>query len=50
MASSKFPNLGIALGNEVVAIVVGKEKRKFVLHKQLLCYSVPYFRRTFSAG
>ncbi|CAD6441481.1 8381d201-8d09-46f8-90a6-3cc1c6cbfc1d [Sclerotinia trifoliorum] len=50
MTSSKFPNLGTALGDEVVTVTVGKEKRKFVLHKQLLCDSVQYFRSAFSAG
>ncbi|KAJ8069701.1 hypothetical protein OCU04_000126 [Sclerotinia nivalis] len=50
MTSSKFSNLGIALGHELVTVTVGKEKRKFVLHRQLLCDSVPYFRSAFSAG
>ncbi|KAF7906773.1 hypothetical protein EAF00_001051 [Botryotinia globosa] len=50
MSSSDRHNLGKSLGHEVVTIVVGKEKRKFVVHKQLVCESVAYFRSAFSAG
>ncbi|KAF7894599.1 uncharacterized protein EAF01_010049 [Botrytis porri] len=43
-------NLGKSLGYELVTIIVGKEKRKFAVHKQLICESVTYFRGAFSAG
>ncbi|TGO36602.1 hypothetical protein BHYA_0120g00270 [Botrytis hyacinthi] len=50
MASSGRLNLGESLGYELVTIVVGKEKRKFAVHKQLICESVAYFRGAFSAA
>ncbi|KAK6613827.1 ankyrin repeat-containing protein [Botrytis cinerea] len=50
MSLSDSFNLGKSLGHELVTIVVGKEKRKFAVHKQLICESVAYFRGAFSAG
>ncbi|KAF7922965.1 hypothetical protein EAE99_007156 [Botrytis elliptica] len=50
MSSKAELNLGKVLGNELVTITIGKEKRKFTLHKQLLCESVEYFRGAFSVG
>ncbi|KAF5877974.1 uncharacterized protein Bfra_000139 [Botrytis fragariae] len=50
MGSSDDFNLGKSLGYELVTIIVGKEKRKFAVHKQLICESVAYFRGAFSVG
>ncbi|ESZ89625.1 hypothetical protein SBOR_9992 [Sclerotinia borealis F-4128] len=50
MSSCNSFNLGKTLGLELVTVQVGEEKRKFVLHKQLICDSVQDFRGAFSAG
>ncbi|QSZ35251.1 hypothetical protein DSL72_008120 [Monilinia vaccinii-corymbosi] len=43
-------NIGAMLGTELVTIIVGEEKRKFVVHQQLICGSVWYFDVAFSTS
>ncbi|KAH8597133.1 hypothetical protein B0O99DRAFT_592884 [Bisporella sp. PMI_857] len=38
------------LGTEIVNIIVGEEKKKFVLHKNLICTSSPVFERMFNGS
>ncbi|KAL2064592.1 hypothetical protein VTL71DRAFT_3729 [Oculimacula yallundae] len=39
-----------AMGSEVVELIVGPEKKKFIVHKDLLCSKVPYFEKMFKGG
>ncbi|KUJ22631.1 uncharacterized protein LY89DRAFT_680761 [Mollisia scopiformis] len=58
MASSKseieklgfagLPALAPDLGHEIVTILVGSERKKFTVHKRLLCASATMFRGAFS--
>ena len=37
-----------SLGDEAVTIVIGRERKKYNLHKKLLCNAVPYFAKAFN--
>jgi hypothetical protein len=37
-------------GTETVTIIVGAEKKKFVLHKRLVCRKAPYFDKMFNGN
>ncbi|PQE12671.1 BTB POZ domain-containing protein [Rutstroemia sp. NJR-2017a BBW] len=49
MFLSKNEDLGRALGEDIVTIFVGPARRKFVLHKNLLC-RLPFFDYAFNGG
>ncbi|KAM3077598.1 hypothetical protein ACMFMG_006934 [Clarireedia jacksonii] len=39
-----------SLGDETVKLIVGKKRKEFTVHKQLLCESCGYFRRAFDGS
>ncbi|PQE03952.1 50s ribosomal l17 protein [Rutstroemia sp. NJR-2017a BVV2] len=42
--------LSRSLGNETVTLIVGKKRKEFTVHKQLLCDSCGYFRGAFDGS
>jgi hypothetical protein len=42
--------LSRSLGDETVTLIVGKRRKEFTVHKQLLCESCDYFRRAFDGS
>ncbi|TGO45361.1 hypothetical protein BOTNAR_0676g00030 [Botryotinia narcissicola] len=38
------------LGSPIVHILVGSSSQEFAVHKDLICFTSPYFRAAFTSG